>query len=423
VFKLYRVTLVQPANATRRRRSMVCAERADVERLIIRGPTEFISSAEVGGPIDNFIANLLANRMPSAKTRESFYGLLKTYLTVRPDLAYALDKSAGQVNNPALGSAICRMQEAMAGGKDLATAIKAHLIRAIPKPDVAALTAAVGVGTPLLAVEKLQQKAKFQVGLRGRVKKAAAYPMIVMFLATGVLTFVATQELPKMVKTLSDFQSTPSGVVVLVFGAGHFIQQYPFITYLPLVLVTAALVFSQRLYTTAFVQRAITLIPPLRRLVFKTAMAQSLFTYAMLARSRVPTIEALQLASEETLSPSIRKFFATTCLRLSQGTPSLFEAAIPNADILGHDGYEFVSLMQAGEQSGNSADIAETVAQAYRRDSEEAVDILTQLINPALLIIVGIMVLAVGIMTLAPIAQLYKDAIPQVLGGARAFGH
>ena len=80
MFKLYRVTLVQPANATRRRRSMVCAERADVERLIIRGPTEFISSAEVGGPIDNFIANLLANRMPSAKTRESFYGLLKTYI-------------------------------------------------------------------------------------------------------------------------------------------------------------------------------------------------------------------------------------------------------------------------------------------------------------------------------------------------------
>jgi type IV pilus assembly protein PilC len=415
-FQVYRVTLQSAAAAAgaRRRRTIVCSCRADIERLIVRGPTEYVSEVEEGSSMENAIANFMAQRRPAPKARERFYGLLKTYLDAKPDLAFALEKSAPQLANPALGNAICRLMDAVRQGKNLNISLHEKFAGILPPADIACLNAAVGVGSPQLAVDKLEQKAKFQVGLAGKIKKAAIYPLVVMGLASVGLVLAATVSMPKMLQTLQQFQATPSGTTKLVIAMGKIIQNYPFIVALPVVGIAGLLFQYQKLYATSIVQRLIGYFGPLRRFIFRTSMSQSLFTFAMLDRARVPLIEALTMASEETTSPPIRRFYAATCARLASGTPSLFEAAIPNAELLGtEDGYEFVALLQAGEQSGNTADLAEKVALTYRRDSEDTVEVITQLIGPALMMCVGLMIVVLAAMILSPIGEIYHSLIPQ----------
>jgi type II secretory pathway component PulF len=408
---VYDVSILQPTTGISRRRRVVCEKREHIERVLVLSPTEQVTTKTEVFSHDALWARYRAKRPAGVKARDGFYGLMRTYLDVKTDMAFALAKSVRQVSSPSLSIAICRVLDDLEDGVSLAIALE-RLKGALPETDVEALIAGAEVAAPVDVLTQLQRKSQYDLAVQGKIKKAVVYPLIVLTVGCFVATTMATKQLPMMAKTFSSFGVSADEQTASIFSLGKIISDYPFIGYLPVAMIVLPIFFQRQLFLSRPGQYVILKMPALRKLIFKGGMTSALSTYALLRNAGVPLVRTLTLTARATTVPQIQRFFLAVREALDKGKPTFFEAAIGHADLLGEEGYEFVSLMEAGDHSGNNAPIAQKVADTYQRETEESVDILSQFLSPIIIFIAGGVVVLVVLMVLGPMGSLESHMLP-----------
>ena len=251
----------------------------------------------------------------------------------------------------------------------------------------------------------LTQLAEFlekRQALKQKAMGALAYPAMLTGVAFMIVLFLMTYVVPQIARVFQSSKQALPFSTRFILGLSDFLVNWG---WLLLVMIVAAIFYSRRALAKEEIRlkvdRALLNLPLLGPLLLGFETARFANTMAMLVSANVPILTALHSA-RNTLSNSVLKAaIDSTEGRLREGT-SLSRA-------LGSQGVFspiLIHLIRSGEASGKLAEMLKYGAENAELESEQKTKIFTSLLEPLLILVMGLMVLGIVMAVMQPILEM-----------------
>ena len=267
------------------------------------------------------------------------------------------------------------------------------------------MTAMVGAGESSgqmdIIMQRLSDYYANQNKLANTIKSAMVYPIILVVLTIAVVIGVFVFIMP-VFENLYDDPADMPGLTKVMMNIGKFLVAH----WLILILVVAALIFSAiyamklpnvRMKWDRFIIKG----PGFGKLVVKIYTARFAQTMASLYSSGLPMVECLKRSADTLNNSYISMKFRDIIDEVKSG--ETLSSSIQRADIFDS---MFCSIIYVGEEAGALDDILAKTAEYYDEEADSAVKRLCSLLEPVMLIVLGIVI---GLVCAAFFPALYDS--------------
>jgi type IV pilus assembly protein PilC len=317
-------------------------------------------------------------------------------------LVQSLEAIAEQTESRVLRQAVVKITGDVQSGVSLAEALSRHprIFNRLYCAMVRAGEAAGILSDVLLRMAEYQEKA---VAIRNRVKSAFAYPSLVALVAAGALVALMTFVVPTFSSMLSELGAELPLSTRIVISVSTFMK----IWFFPLVVALVVVIFALRyLYRTnsrmhlGFDTLALKL-PMFGSLGKKSAVARFSRTFGALLNGGVPIAEALEITSTTAGNSLLEKGFLKALDAIRSGRPL--------AEPLKETGLfppMVIQMVGVGERSGNLPDMLAKISDYYDAEVDTAITTLTSVLEPAIIVVMGIIIAGVLISMYLPMFEM-----------------
>lgn len=302
-------------------------------------------------------------------------------------LVQCLDILVSQIENKQFAQKIQQISADIQVGSTLAGALGKHpnVFNALYCNMVAAGEASGNLDGVLNRIAEYQEKSD---SLRRKIKSAMTYPLIVIVITIGLAAVMLTFIIPTFAQMFTDLGSTlplPTRIVMAISG---FFRH--FILVIILVVGGAAIAFNAyyRTENGRFTIDNIKLkLPILGELQRKSAVSRFSQTLSTLLTSGVTILDALSITAKTAGNKVLEKGLFRTLERISGG----LSIAEPLKDT-GVFPPMVIQMIAVGEKTGDLSSMLTKIAEFYSEEVDATVDALTSIIEPIMIILVGIIV-------------------------------
>jgi type IV pilus assembly protein PilC len=345
----------------------------------------------------------LGQRKPKIARHEFlvFNQELATLLKAGMPLVQSLDILRSRLSNAVFKAVLDDVHEKVRSGTALSEAFQAHG-DLFPSVYTASLMAGERAGNLDAVLRRYVAYAKVVDTVRKRTISALVYPAILIGLALVLVGVIVI----KVVPTFSDFYTSFDAQLPLSTRA---IVAVSDVVRANLVLIIVALLAS----TTAFYawvkqpgqrarfDRLVMKVPIMGASVHKFATAQLSRTLATLLGGGIPLVNALEIASRSTGNRYMGQELSIVALRVREGqgfAATLLERkVVPDVAI---------KMIEVGESTGALQEMLNSLADFYDEEIETEVGRFVTIIEPALLIIMGIVIAVIVLALYLPLFEL-----------------
>ncbi len=324
---------------------------------------------------------------PGAKDLAIFARQFAVMIEAGVSLTRALEILSEQTEKRKLKDAILKIKREVEGGKSLGEAMQEQ---SQIFPDLMIQMVTVGEQSGQLT-NTLKQAAIFYEkmdAIRRKVVSAMAYPAVVFLVLIVVSTAMLLFVIPSFAKMYEEVGAKLPGPTLLVIGISRFLQRYFVIIFGAIV---AAVVLLNRFRKTekgklawdAFMMRVIIF----GSLIKKVAVARFARTLAILISSGVELIQSLKITGKASGNKVIEVGLNKVAQKVAGGetlTRPIQEMAIFPPLV--------VHLISVGEESGRLGDMLSKIADFYDDEVDTAVATLASIIEPLMIVIIGVFV-------------------------------
>ena len=300
-----------------------------------------------------------------------------------------------------LKNTLGRVRERLKEGNALARALAAEP-HVFSESYVAMVAAGEATGALDSILERLAEFLEDQAAIRSKIATALAYPILMLVVGSGVMVFLLSFVVPKIVVVFEQNRAALPFITVALMAVSHFMQHWWWL----LVIVGSglALLYDRLRHRPAFqVQRDryILRLPLAGPLVQKLALARLGRVMGLLLASGVPMIRALEIAVEVVANRSYRAV-------LDQVKGELIEGGRLSASLARSPLFPplVVHMIAVGERGGELEQMLTRVGAAFEKEFEAAITRGMALLEPLLVLGMGLAVGIVVIAVLLPIFQL-----------------
>ncbi|MCZ6793983.1 MAG: type II secretion system F family protein [Planctomycetota bacterium] len=331
---------------------------------------------------------------------------LATMLKAGIPMAQALSALVEQAANQEIEAILRDIREKVTQGVGLAEALAYHPTY-FSELYVNMVRAGEASGTLDAVLGRLADYNQQQARLRGKVKAALAYP-IVMVVFGGLVIFVLTTfvvpQILDVLRTANKDAVLPLPTIILT-NVSAFLQGYWWLLFL---LVIASYVIFRMLmreerYRLAFDGLKLKL-PLFGDLLKKQAISRFAITFSTLLKSGIPALEALAIVKNILENQVLKNVIQDVHDMILEGAdiagPIKKSGIFP--PVVGY-------MISIGEQSGELEEILDRIGEAYDEEIELTVQKMTSLIEPILIIAMAFGVGFVVVAILLPILQVGQD--------------
>lgn len=246
------------------------------------------------------------------------------------------------------------------------------------------------------------------VKLIKQVKSAMTYPIAVILLAVGLVQVLLIFVIPVFADMFSSFGKELPKPTLLLIATSNFLKSY--IIYL----LIGFFIFwhvMKRILKTPRGRRAkdvvIKRLPIVGDLSQKIALSRFTRTYSILLKSGVPILRTLEIVS----NASGNTYIEMACKQISKNISQGGQLSETIAD-LPYFPPTVRHMAKAGEQTGNVDGMMAKIADFYDAEIETTVDALTSLLEPLLIVVLGVVIGSIVMAMFLPIFNLAN-----VIGG------
>lgn len=240
--------------------------------------------------------------------------------------------------------------------------------------------------TVLDRIATFQEK---ELELRGKIKSAMTYPVIVLVFALGVTYFLLTTIVPQFATILTQLGADLPLITRVLIAVSNFLQTMGWV--LGLVGVAAYFAFQQYYKTSQgrHVIDAVKLkIPVFGNLLKKSALSSFSRTFSLLLSSGVNIIETLEITKGAAGNVIIEDALTNAKNAVQQGE-QISQPLMAASNIFPP---MVTSMIAIGEETGALDSMLAKVADYYEREVDEAVDQLTAALEPIMIVFLGAIV-------------------------------
>ena len=287
------------------------------------------------------------------------------------------------------------------GGAPFAKALAQH-----PREFSAIYVAVIGAGEQSgnlgLVLERLADDLEEQQALRAKLISAALYPAIVSLVAVVIVLFLVTYVVPQVAQVFASSKRALPFLTVVMIGLSSFVRQYGWVLLIAIFLAATAgkMAMKNARFHEQF-DAAWLNLPVLGRLSRSYNAARFASTLAMLAAAGVPILKALQAAAETLSNRALRQDAQDALVLVREGAP--LAAALAQKR-------RFPPLLamfaRLGEQTGQLPVMLQRAARQLGAEVQRRAMQLATLLEPLLIVAMGLVVMLIVLAVLLPIIQL-----------------
>ena len=309
---------------------------------------------------------------------------------------------AHSIKKPAFRQVILDINNDIYLGDSLAKALQNH-----PRLFNAIFCNMVEAGeTSGTLIQILGRLAKYQQqdqSIKKRIRKALTYPFIVLIVALAVSAIMLTQVIPNFAKTYSKLSGELPYITQFVIDLSeNFIQASPLILASLLVLIVIGKLMLRRSQQAVFfIDSLLIRLPLIGSLLRKIILGRFISTLAITISAGLPMVTALKSSA----SSVNNRCYQTAILHIIEDVTS----GLSLQRALGKQAIFPITLKQmvnVGEESGSLVSILEKAGQIFEQEVELALDTIIPLIEPVMMLILGILVGGLLVAMYLPVFQL-----------------
>ena len=366
-------------------------------------PIEIKPITESGNnPISKF-----KNRI-GTKDKVLFSRQLSTLINAGLPLLQSLRTVGNQTQNKAFKIVIMEVVSDVESGSSLSAALAKHP-SVFNRVYISLVAAGEVSGTLDKSLERLANQQEKDAEIVSKVRGAMVYPAIVLAVMGGVVTFMMVKVVPQVEELYSSIGSGANLplVTVILIAISKAMTKY---WYIFVILLGVAVFFGSRWARTLggkmFIDRFKMKAPALGKLFMKMYMARFARTGATLIGSGVPLIQMLEITGTSINNVHIENSLIRATEKV-KGGKALSESIAGDPNFL-----QLVpDMLRIGEQSGAMEQMMSKVADYYEKEVDEEIKAISTIIEPALMILLGIFAFVIVAAILLPVYSLAGKGI------------
>ncbi len=250
-------------------------------------------------------------------------------------------------------------------------------------------------------LERLATQLEKDDDLTSKIRGAMIYPSFVLFALLAVIVVIMVYIIPQLKGLFTDVGAELPFITRLLLAMSDFTSRYIILIGSMVLgtLISLRLASRRSVKFRTYLERLRFHLPVLGNLYRKMLMARFSHTQSTLLAAGLPMIEALKTTGEVLNSPTYNSSLIIVTDKIANG--ELFSQSLL-ADrrfppMIGH-------MVAIGEKSGNIDEVLETVASFYDKDIEALTRNLSALLEPVLMLLMG---LGVGFVVASVIVPIY----------------
>jgi type IV pilus assembly protein PilC len=334
-------------------------------------------------------------------TKEKMF--LAKYLGAMLKSGIPLDKALFGIHNQTRSRALHRILHVVltdvVSGEFLSTSLK-RFPRVFDNLFTSLVEVGEHSGTLTESLAQIAEHLESVRDLRSKIRGALIYPVIVIFGTVGIAGYLVLVLLPQLLPILSSLSVELPWTTRLVMAVSNFLIHNAVAVSVSVVMTIVLIVLLLRVQKILFwYHRALLKIPVIGKLIIDIHIAQLSSIMGTLLKAGVTIIEALKITADSLENRVYR-------LRLRNVAESVQEGEDVSSFLAKHrnlfPGY-VTQMIAVGEETGKLDESFLYVANFAEREIDDATKILTSVLEPALLLLVGGFVGFIAISIITPI--------------------
>jgi len=323
---------------------------------------------------------------------------LATLLSAGMTLTAAIDSLVMQVEDKGLSRAFARLRSQIAEGKSLAKAMEGDKI--FPPLLVRMIESGESVGNLELILERYADFLEKESGAVKKIIGALVYPAVIMTASFGLIFFILTYVAPTLVEVFEGFNKKLPFITAVIIALGTFLKKYVIL----IAILIAGAVFVYLRYVPRRIKDTIKARLPLVGRAYRyLVLSRWARTLGMLHGGGVTLLKALETARgvvdnvvfEEELKTVEKSVEKGQSLSLALSRLTFFPPLL-------------IQMVETGQQSGELEKMMNVVANFYEKEMDRRLSVFFQLLEPLLILVLGVVVGFVVISILLPIFEINR---------------
>lgn len=367
--------------------------------------------AEGGIPIEVKQAGALDKEIniPGFKKKVSVRDLcvfcrqFQSILEAGVSVVQALDMIGDQTENRTFAMAIKNTKDSVEKGDTLSEAMRRETV--FPDLLISMVSAGEASGSLETALGRMAIQFEKDNKLKSIVKKALIYPCVLIVVMIIVVIAMLVFVIPTFMNMFEDLGTELPFFTMLLINVSDFLRERWYI----LIAVIAAVVFAYKSYNKtdqgSRVIAGIKLkIPVFGKLIMKTACARFTRTLETLLAAGMSMMDALDICAG-----TMDNMLYRDAILDVRDNVTLGSALSKELEITGKFPPMVVHMIGIGEETGNLETMLESVANYYDEEVEATTQQVTSLMEPAIILVMGVVVGVVVLAIYQPMMSLYES--------------
>ena len=316
-------------------------------------------------------------------------------------LEEALQVTVEQSEKPAIKSIMLAVRGRIKEGHTLADAL-AQFPNVFPELFRATVSAGEQTGHLALVLNRLADYTENREQLSQSILQALIYPAVLTFTALAVVALLLGYVVPQVVGVFSDLGQTLPWLTRALIAVSDFIASWGVPLFILIIIGVVA--FRKMLEKPALKRRwheFLLRLPLISKLVRGVNTSRFARTFSILVASGVPVLEGLRIGASVMANVPMREAVDEAASKVREGATLSYALDKSNCfpPIVVH-------LIASGESSGKLEEMLERAAVSQERELENRIGLLMKLFEPALILLMGAVVLVIVLAILLPIFDL-----------------
>lgn len=316
----------------------------------------------------------------------------------------ALQMLGEQTEKKRMKKAIREIQASVEKGETLATSMGMQP-KTFPPILVNMVEAGEASGSLEVTFERMAIHFEKDSKLKGLIKQAMIYPMVICIVAIGAIIVMMTVVVPNFIGMFNDMGTQLPAITQFVVNISNFIVQKWWLLVIIVALVIGGFIALKRNPASAeFMGRLALKIPLFGGLIIKSSSSRLTRTLSTMITAGIPLIDALQITARTMDNIVVKKCLINASEEVARGVP--LSKPLEYSKIFPPMVYHMVNI---GEETGNMESMLDHVADYYDEEVEAATKALTTVLEPLIIVILALVVGVIIMAIMSPMLSLYSN--------------
>lgn len=339
------------------------------------------------------------------KDKNVLFKQMATMVNAGVTIAATMDLMASQIENKTLGKAVSDIRDAVSGGVTTAAAFARHP-NIFNNLEIALIRAGEEGGILDVSLARLASFVEAQYALQKKIKGAMMYPSVIIFFTLVTLVALCLFIVPLFKKAFENIGITKTPTITaIIFGISDFLRVYWWTLPIPFILI---FVLVKRANKTEEGKKVIDKIkiklPLFGDIIFKSILARAFRTFATLVTAGVSILDAIEMSAGVADNFIVGDAFRVMRERAQNGI--MLSVSIKDQKLFP---VMVAHMVAVGEETGQVDEVLTKVADWYDMELDEQIKAITSIIEPIMIVVVGLVVGLVVASVFIPIIQAMQQ--------------